>query len=329
MEKAIETFIPQTGDIAFYHDYKEPLEPLENGYGWKGILLHSSSNGADTDRVLCSFCGRWFKQITGRHVRKHGFSNLAEYKVEYGLGSQTALITETLRNRRVIFSSENNTGKQLRQWRENNPGRYSEMLSNNGKKNTGHRMSDEDKNKRGICKAQIIAAYQNEVQRLGKPPSAYYLEKQAPWLDAAIRYHMGGYRAMQNLLQIAATKRMPGEITNEILLEDAKDFKKRWQRLPHASDIRRGLLFGRSVKQYQHRFGSWLAFLKGAGFKIEYPWQKGAEIERLYLLSGLTAKQVGERVGYAGSTVIRTLRRRGVPIRPPHRGYTNDERKLL
>src|SRR3990167_1694761 len=48
-----EVAVPQTGQIAFYRDYKEPLVPLDRGFGYEGVLLYDIS----LQKVQCHFCG--------------------------------------------------------------------------------------------------------------------------------------------------------------------------------------------------------------------------------------------------------------------------------
>ncbi len=322
MGKAIRTYVPQTGEIAFYQDYKELLEPLENGYGWLGVLLHKHPGNGPYDRIQCAFCGKWLRAINNVHLKKHGFLTVREYKQEFGLALSTALITERIRNGQIERALERQIGKNLIVLRKENP----ELFNCNGRKK-GSRLSPEDRNRQGNCTQQLIEAYRSKAQALGRTPSQTDLRETDSSLLENINYHLGGIGRAQELAGVLPAHCAKKNIQKEILIDDGKAFGNRWGRPPSVSDVRRGLLLLNSNSTYSWHFGSWGNFLRLCGFPVRKT-QKPVrhlmpDMVRLYE-AGLTTRDVAKTLGVSQNSVIRYLHEGGAQMR--HRGWPRKQR---
>jgi predicted transcriptional regulator len=64
------------------------------------------------NRVICLECGRVFKQLTDRHLAKHGL-NKRTYKDKYGIPRAQKLVATAVSERRRQLAEERGLGEKL------------------------------------------------------------------------------------------------------------------------------------------------------------------------------------------------------------------------
>lgn len=304
--KVYEVPIPQTGQIAFYRDYKEPLVPLEGGYGYDGVVLYDQS----MEKIQCAFCGGWFETL-GTHIRhKHNMTG-SEYREEYGLMKGTVLMGEKMRNHTIQQGIEQ-TPRLIRDklWtRAHAVQRYKRSVGI--KIHNGHGSPAEYKNKKGTCAEQLLAWMRaNPDQRMH--------EDQAR--SASIVKTFGSWNRARKLAHLEVRHEMNRD--EGLALECLRVFVREHHRVPYQSDGRRGIL-AYSPSYYARHFGTWGGALRLAGLE---PRAKHSGMQRFeshhYLdwiqryKSGETCGSIGESYGCHESHVSRTLHAAGVQIRP-------------
>lgn len=237
--------------------YKEPLLPIPEGkgFGYYGALI-VTTNG---ENVQCHICGKLFGALS-THIHQVHNIQAREYRKRFKLSPTTALLSEVVRENRsrigleVIAKIKERYGKN---WREH--------FVKQGKKGTAKRGKHqpkealEAKNKKGTCPDQLIQKIKDVKDQLGHTPSlAEFMEETGgqrykhliiatfgSWLNAL---HMA------NLAPKIRDKGIYRRHTTEELLEYLAIFAREHNKLPTASDCRRGLLPTYDV--FLRRFGS-------------------------------------------------------------------------
>lgn len=138
--------------------YKEPLRPVEDGYGYFGTITIDQDTKSC---VQCHICGFYFKEL-GQHIKEHAIGP-REYKQRFGLSLKTPLMSEAT----------------LAEWKEKRPYNYKAehkaQLSSIRQKGFEALMASkvlgtasyslEWYNKFGICPDQLIRAYLLDVTK--------------------------------------------------------------------------------------------------------------------------------------------------------------------
>lgn len=146
-----------SGYVTFYN-YKEPLMKYSDGFGYVGALLFDGK----TDKIQCHLCGEWLGSLPHHLVREHNM-RAAEYKAKVGLMQNTALISETMRDKLIASGLD----KRL------------QNLRKGGKKTQAQKdkisatlkaisQTAENKNIRGTCPAQLIDRMQKIYKLKGE-----------------------------------------------------------------------------------------------------------------------------------------------------------------
>lgn len=244
---------PASGQIAFYHNYKEPLVPVKDGYGFEGVLLFDEWS----EKVQCHICGKW-KTGLGSHVASHGIT-AKEYKDQFGLRQGTALVGEVTRerlvkngvaNRRYLTKEANARGIR----RANAAARVSQRVG---------RTPLETKNKMGICPAQILDAIQQnpEWHRDTAPQSL---------ASAAIRTFGSWSKARAEAGLVPRNVNWREQFDREVAVQGLRVFFDQHHRAPKRSDMRRGML-PYTTAQYERGFGTWNQAMLAAGITPNRP----------------------------------------------------------
>lgn len=237
--------------LVFYH-YKEPLKPVEGGFGFYGAVIVKE----DGTGVQCHICGEVHSTLTV-HVNKRHQISLSEYKEKFELSSETALVSERFRQAAIDRGREYWNSLSLKEKQEQ-IGRGKKILSI--KRNKGTRVSLEAKNKRGTCPDQLLDKIKEVQDKIGHVPSRRefvdclgtqrYMEPifrvYGSWVNAV---KMCGFIPKER----QAAKRTH-RYTREELIEYLQIFQQENNRPPSASDCRRGLLPYQEI--YQYHFGS-------------------------------------------------------------------------
>jgi hypothetical protein len=72
--------VPPTAVKPIYIDYKEPLRPIEDGFGYMGTLATND----DRSLIQCHICGHYFGNLVMHVWSKHQMRSRA-YKEKFGL----------------------------------------------------------------------------------------------------------------------------------------------------------------------------------------------------------------------------------------------------
>lgn len=156
-KKIIEYPDAPSGGVYFYN-YKEPLMPFENGFGYRGALIFDAVN----DKIQCHFCGEWFDALQNHLAKEHSM-RAAEYKERVGLNKKTALINERVRARLI----ESGLDKRLQNLRIQGAksAEQKRKISATLKENRA-----ELQNQRNTCPEQLLERFVKLHQKLGRMP---------------------------------------------------------------------------------------------------------------------------------------------------------------
>ena len=100
-----------SGEITIYN-FKEPLMPLPKPlFGYQGVLIYDKN----IKKVQCSICGKWFKQITYKHLKSHRITTI-EYRKLIGLKYDQSLSSEGTLEKKYKNAVMNN---QIERCKEN------------------------------------------------------------------------------------------------------------------------------------------------------------------------------------------------------------------
>ena len=265
----------------FFYGYKEPLKKSEGGYGYQGVLCYNQ----EKDKVLCHFCGRFFRAINNGHLGKiHGMT-AEEYKQKIELSQNSALLGE---GTRIKYMERPRSLEHLKNFKKAIKKRS--QLIKQGRWG-GHKMTLEHKNKKGTCPDQLLDLISKTVKSFGRVPT----------LDEFCKFHNGKYYGSirktygtwSNALAKLKLQNTVKRFSKEHLVIEIKNFFNVHKRTPRWSDFQRGLLpsshsYFLQFKGLNHArllAGVPLILLKGAGSSEWIP----SKIQRRTLL-----KQFGE-----------------------------------
>lgn len=256
------------GEPLIFYNYKEPLKPTGNGFGYMGCIL---SNKEET-KIQCHVCGLMFEGLAMHARQAHGLSS-REYKEKFQLAYTTALVSES---RRIILKTK--TIEWLNSMSPEKPKQYREM---------GHRslregrrrqplITLETKNKRGTCPDQLLHKIRVVSEAIGHSPSKdefidYYKSQKfihiiyktfGSWANAK---ELAGAQVLSSYFKKGDSKpslrRKP--YTSDELIELMKIFYEENRKPPTETDCRRGLLPDSQI--FRKVFGSMARARKAAG----------------------------------------------------------------
>ena len=239
--------------------YAEKAPWVPSGKSIQGALEYDPA----TDLVRCHECGEWFKSV-GRHAYLSHGQSAREYKIKHGLNQSSSLIAEDTRVR--LMEAAKPSPEFL-----DNAGRVAPLK--HVKQKFIRRM--EIRNRKGACPAQILARIQRLADIYGRTPTAAELSKGGVHRktvlhvlnvsDMASALSLAGLTARTSGDHLSKPKgRSPYKYSKEILVELIRDFVVRNERLPQASDMRRGM-FPRET-MFKKYFGSWRDACIASGF---------------------------------------------------------------
>lgn len=258
------------------HNYKEPLTPTPNGYGYMGTI--TSTN--DGKYIQCHICGKLYANLGGHLYAAHKM--LAKtYKKEFGLEFNTALISEqermhlktsTLSYIKTLTDEEKEAFKMRAKqaWLEG-------RLQHKTTKGTKERL--ETKNKKGSCPDQVLSKLREVAVDIGHRPSKReFIAHEHSQRYVHLIYKLFG--DWHTAIELAGLKGMSGklvetkkELNDMELLEMVRDFVLRTREKPTKSDFNREILPSYSL--YIERFGSIQQALKEA--EVDSILERGEE----------------------------------------------------
>ena len=237
--------------------YKEPLTPINDGFGYLGCLLGTR----DGSKVQCAICGKLFESLVFHLKNAHG-TNTRDYKEKYQLAYRTALISENLREQykqqsiRWIEKMTKESGVEwLKQW-------YQKKGEGRKYRKSGQPpLTLEDKNKRGTCPDQLLQKIKEVTEILGHTPSKNDFIK----ATNGSRYVHLIYKTFGSwsnaLTKLGLAQKVNGgnrkgykRYDPEELLEYLRIFYENEHKIPTETDCRRGLIPPSTT--YKHHFGS-------------------------------------------------------------------------
>lgn len=231
-----------SGQVYFYN-YKEPLMPFKEGFGFRGALIHDEKS----DQIQCHFCGGWF-DILGHHLHKEHNMNVAEYKKQVGLNTKTSLISET--HRALLISK--GLEKRLKNLRPNKGHTKESRLKISA---TLRENRAEMQNIHNTCPEQLLERLTALYNKLGRTPRFHgtrvvdgvYIRGEVPFGEALIRV----YGSIENACKMAGIPyRKPGSTINnqfagvrnrEKAVNFIREFYETNQRIPTAREIPRAI----------------------------------------------------------------------------------------
>ena len=250
IKKEIEYEDAPCGYVTFYN-YKEPLMPFKEGFGFIGALVFDGKTG----KAQCHFCGEWVKSLP-LHIRYIHKMKAREYKFKVGLLQTTVLISEETREKMLMSASLPQALKNIK------PGTYKRTKKQNNKiRKTmlANRMNAEYRNIRGTCPMQII----DRMQKIAKEKGDKLRMTDFKSFEESIQRTYGSIKEACSVAGI--NYRRPGETfkrklltpeqTRETLIEDLRRFERINGRRPALSDSRRGLLS--RPQTFLKYFGHW------------------------------------------------------------------------
>lgn len=246
VSQANGTILPPSTSLV-YENYKEPLKKVEHGYGYMGTL---ALNEAKT-HVQCHICGFMYKALAA-HLRFKHKTTVVEYKKEFGLAVETALIGEATREA-FIRGMEHlpKKGELLPGLVRFNQQVQAGLRTVNAK---GRRMSLEQRNKQGVCPDQLLERIKVVAKKLGHTPSFDEFRLHTTKYTAIIHTFGSWNKAVKMAGMISVGEQREEEHSPERLLEYLKNFQKVHGRIPMTSDFSRGLLPARY--HYHKQFGT-------------------------------------------------------------------------
>lgn len=238
-----------------YLNYKEPLKPVTDGYGYLGTLAQSE----DGHEVQCHICGLMFKNLGSHAFNVHGMKG-TEYRERFELNRTTPLCSDAVSNEYKA--------RALNLWEAKSPEEKAaqvEIMKAAAKiapKPSRDRRL-ELKNIQGRCPDQLLDKLQKLADKLSRTPTAkeYSKEYTGGFLFTLTRT-FGSYNNALNILGL--TKNKPGSknpynkgvsrYTDEALLQYLKDYYETYKLPPTFSDWKRH--FFPDYHIYLKRFGS-------------------------------------------------------------------------
>jgi hypothetical protein len=169
--------IPYKDSYLSLANYKEPLKPVDGGFGFYGTLLHT----VDGKKVQCHIDGELVENLGSYVFKKYGMK-AQEYKDKFKLSVNTSLASEGYRKKMANHMRkriEGMTDAERREWREK---QKANLLKGHGKtKRTRPRLSLELRNKQGICPDQLLEKIRECANDLGYTPTSH---KFAVWNES-------------------------------------------------------------------------------------------------------------------------------------------------
>lgn len=240
--------------------YKEPLEPVDQGFGYKGTLGFTK----DGSLVQCHICGQLFKNL-GRHAYNQHELTSEQYKQRYQLSPRTALVSKD--------TSEKLRQSNLRQKQSVKEKRVAELKVNvkrNHDPKTGIRerkveQSLEHKNKRGSCYYQLLDKIETLGKKLNKTPTKQeFINEYGGGFMLSVTRTFGTWNQALSLAGFTPNMQMSSRMkySRDMVISSLRNFYEIEGRPPRASDMGDGIPGGSTIR---HHFGGIIEARRAAG----------------------------------------------------------------
>lgn len=306
-----ETVVPQTGEKAFYGlPYKEPFLPVDNGFGFYGVLLSN-----DKGLIQCHLCGNWYSSLGTHLFNRHSIDSTG-YRELFSFKPSAALISESLRQKRIEVAMMGVQDGRLGASRA--PKNRKEILRKAVAKRTGSRTwkTEQWKNEHNNCRGQILMRLKSLAQKHDGRVTAKILTKEDPPLLGYIVREYGKLSYAKHLCNIMPNKtEKSAALTPEVIIEDAKHFYGIYKRSPNHSDLDRGMLVATAwiVKKF---FKNSAGLAKAAGLP-EIIAGLGLPMKEIIMAycQGVSLTDLGIKYNCAAQTISYQLRKSGIRVR--------------
>lgn len=229
--------------------YKEPLKPVESGYGYLGTIAFNK----EQTHTQCHICGYFFKRL-GVHITNQHSMKVVEYRDKFQLARQSSLVATETRQAFVERYTSMTADEKLK--RITSMGIAAAASRENKNWKSGYKKSLEAKNKEGRCPDQLLEKIELQAKELGYTPSSReFASKYGSGYLQSVKATYGGWN---NAVKILGLK--PREFTN-LHYDERKlkvllwDFKEQHGREPFMSDLKTHT-FGASSGPFYRVFGS-------------------------------------------------------------------------
>lgn len=233
----------------FYEPYKEPLTPVEDGFGFMGAL-GTTNNGL---KIECQVCGGLFGNLGVHAAKKHGLG-IKEYKSKFRLAGNTTLVAPKIREKYVLQYQNLPSDVLVKRLENLRKGRERPHHK------TWYGKSLEQKNKEGICPDQLIDKIQLLAGELGRAPT---IEEYRKHYKGLVKITYDTFGSWTNAVRIAGLqpygRGLRPYYTKSMLIDMIARFKERHGRRPYSSDLGKELP---SQWTFTKNFGSFSNALK-------------------------------------------------------------------
>lgn len=237
-----------------------PLEKLENGHGYDGVLLRNKL----TDTIQCHICGKWFSSLSHHVIFKHKISTDA-YRDQYKLPYNFPLVSRSISKAHSDNANSQKSLENLAKHRNPDAARkYSPMRNKERWSYIYKRLAND--NKVGACPEQLRQRYMLVSDFVGRNPTYRDLLKHDMRIVKVIktRYKTLNLFRQQNGFDVIKPNRTNAGISDEACINALRSFYKENKRVPTSRDFRSGKP---TTKTFLDHFGSWNRSLLMAGFK--------------------------------------------------------------
>ncbi len=237
-------------DLVLY-DYKEPLSPVEDGFGYYGTLTETK----DKLFLQCHVCGQLFRNL-GFHVRHHNFT-AKEYKDHFGLPRKIGLVSEDARRdlSKRMFKTRETTDIEAK--RSVAQKAYTDKLVSGEIKYVAEVSTSSlyKQNKAGNCPEQILDHFRKLAEKYGRTPSVSEFKRESGISQRRVEDVYGSWANAVMLAGLQPRKKKDkGEfsLSKETILAGVRNFYVVNGWAPTSGDFQRKLLPGeyRHIKYY-------------------------------------------------------------------------------
>lgn len=234
-------------DEVVFYNYKEPLKPYAEGFGYEGVIIFNKAK----DKIQCHLCGKFYRALNNGHLGKiHGMT-AGEYKKLLGLRQTAALVGEGTREKLI-----HRLDTMPQSWFDAKMVFMKKAQRTNPPSKFGHKLRLEHKNLRGTCPNQLLEKIKVLANKLKKAPTGEeFLKEYNGKFMGSIRNTFGTYENAVRQAGLIPMREIRAQKYNALnLLNYLKIFYKIHKRSPTDSDFRRGILPDFNV--YSKKFGS-------------------------------------------------------------------------
>lgn len=236
-----------------------PIEKLNNGYGYNGVLLRNKV----TDTLQCHICGKWFAALNLHVDRKHKVT-CVDYRDTYQLPFNFPLVSRAISR---AHSDNANRPASLEILAKHRDPLKARIFSPNGNKKRWkyiyHRLGND--NIVGACPEQLRRRYLMVADIVGRDPSFRDILKHDVKMTKFIQNRYGTLNKFRkaNGFHVIKSNRPLNGISDDECLSALRKFHKRYGHIPTARDFRYAFP---TTKTFIDHFGSWNRAIKMAGF---------------------------------------------------------------